>query len=111
MLKGSAGLLLLLFPLLTSRALGLDKPANGFWPRLVGGILLGVAIAVGLEMARAPAGGLGMLACVVINVVGAGVILAQLVLTTAAPSRRGRALLGMMVGVLLVLSAFEIAHV
>ncbi len=49
LLKFSAGVLLAILPMMTVRLLGLPRPDSGFWPRVCGALLIGIAAALFLE--------------------------------------------------------------
>ncbi|MDX2289655.1 MAG: ABC transporter permease [Hyphomicrobiaceae bacterium] len=110
LLKGSAGLVLLLLPLTAAHILGLPKPHSGLWPRLLGALLLGIAAAAYIEGAASSSRGLGLAGCAAINLIGAGTIISLLVLDAAAASIRGRAIMALLAGLLVLLSLFQIAH-
>lgn len=110
-LKAAAGLTLLLIPLTALRIAGLQRPDTGFWPRLVGGIILGIAIAVYITLQFPEArGGLGPAGLIPINLAAAAALIAPLIMGTAAPSRRGKLFLFLNSVILLTLSFLEIAH-
>ena len=52
-LKASAGLTLLLIPLTAIAVSGMQKPETGFWPRLLGAVVLAIAIGVFLTLQTA----------------------------------------------------------
>jgi hypothetical protein len=108
LLKLVPGLLLTLAPLTTLRALGLPRPDTGFWPRLCGALLLGMAGALFLE-GTSRGHGLGLAGVIVINLCGAAVLATLLVLDAGPASRRGRVTVWLTVCLLVVVSVFEIA--
>ena len=111
-LKASAGLTLLLIPLTAIAVTGMQKPETGFWPRLLGAVVLAIAIGVFLTLQYPEArGGIGPAALVPINLLGAAAMAVPLILGTAAPTRRGRAFILTNVVVLLGLAFLEIAHI
>jgi hypothetical protein len=69
LLKFVPGLLLALAPLTTLRVLGLPRPETGFWPRLCGALLIGIAGALFLE-GTSRGHGLSLAGCIVINLCG-----------------------------------------
>lgn len=109
-LKLAAGVLLLTAPLMLAGILGLQRPANGFWPRLLGALLVGLAAATFIEARLPGSRGLGLAGSLVINLVGAGVVAAELVMGSAAPSGRGRLVLWLLVLLLALLSVAEIMY-
>lgn len=111
LLKLSAGLVLVAAPGWTARALGLPRDPTGFWPRVLGGVLLGLAGGFVLEGWIGHVHGLGLAAALVLNFVIAGTLGTLLVLGKAAPTRRGRVLLWLVVALLVLLALLELAHV
>jgi hypothetical protein len=108
LLKGAVGLVLLIAPTLTAAVLGLPRSGPAFWPRLLGAVLIGIAIASALE-ARAPATrGLALGGSVAINL-AAGAFLGSLAILYPLATRRGRAVLWLLVAGLLLLSLIEMA--
>jgi hypothetical protein len=111
LLKGVVGALLLFFPMSTIRAFGLHKPDHGFWPRMLGAGLIGLATASFLQGYLAKGGGLGLPGSVAINVVGAMALLAHLILGAGAPTARGRFALWAVCAILAGLALLELAWV
>lgn len=109
-LKLAGGVLLVVAPLTLARVLGLQRPASGFWPRLLGALLIGLAAATFIEARFAGSRGLGLAGALAVNLAGAGVVAAELVMGSAAPSRRGRVVLWLVVIVLGLLAVAEIAQ-
>ena len=109
LLKLSFGLPLVLIPRSTLKLLGLPRPPTGFWPRLTGGLLLGLAAATFIELRLPGSKGLGLYGVVAINLTVAGTLVALLILNSAPPTRRGRLALWLAVGLLLTLSLAEIS--
>lgn len=109
LLKFSAGLLLVLAPLSAIRLLGLPRTESGFWPRLVGTLLVGLAVALFLEGSTG-AHGLGLAGCIVINLLGASVLASSLLVEAGPPSARGRGITWAVVLILVLLSILEIAN-
>jgi len=109
-LKAAGGIMLFLLPLTTARVLGLPKPKEGLWQRLLGALLIGMAGAVYIEVALNKAGGLGLSGLIVINLAGMTALLYSLVLQIGAPTQRGRVILGLMTPLLFVLTLVEVAH-
>lgn len=108
-LKLSAGLLLLLVPRATSKIFGLPREQSALWPRLLGGVLVGLAGGVYLEIAKI--GGISIPACIMLNFVGAGTLITLLILNGAAPTWRGRTLLGLTALLLFGLGLVEVAYI
>lgn len=110
-LKAAAGLCLFLLPITVIRILGLPRPDTGFWPRLVGAILVGIAIGVFMTIRFPDArGGIGPAGLIPINFMGATAMIAPLIMGTAAPTRRGTLFVVAAAVVLLALAFLEIAH-
>jgi hypothetical protein len=96
MLRRLLGVPLLLAPGWTSGSLGLPDIGNGFYARVLGGVLAGIATALVIEQRRAagePAG-LGTMGALAINLFGGGATAAWLVTgETDHLRKRGKALL------------------
>ena len=107
-LKLAGGLALTVAPRTLARLLGLPSADQPFWPRLLGALLIGLAAASLLE-ARMQ-GGLGLAGSIAVNLAGAAMIGALLILGRAGNTRRGRLLLWLIAGALIVLGLVEIAH-
>lgn len=114
LISGAAGLLLVLFPRLVARVLGWGAPGSLIWPRLTGGLLLGLAVATSAQLAgwskTASEAGLGLAGHVAINFVLSFVLLSVAVVGAPMPSRRGRWVAAGLAGALVVLALAEIAH-
>lgn len=111
-LKGAAGLILIVLPFSALRTLGLDRPANRFWPRFSGFLLFGIAAGTLLSLASpSTKGGIGAGGLVALNLAAAAGLIVPLVWGTAAPDRRGRFLLAALTAALLALAFVEIAHI
>ena len=74
------GLMLLIFPQRVMSTLGLPIPTSNFYVNLFGGVLVGISLALFLHSCLGGRGleGLGIQGAVVINLCGAGVLLAWL---------------------------------
>lgn len=111
-LKTAAGLTLILVPLTAVRMVGMERPQTGFWPRLLGAVVLGIAGAVFITLRFPDAhGGLGPAGLIPINLAGAGGMIAPLIMGTAAPTRRGQLFILVNALTLLTLAFLEIAHI
>ncbi len=110
-IKAALGGALLIAPLVLLTLTGIQKPSGGLWPRLVGAITLATAasIWIGLQYPQAR-GSIGPAALVPINLMTAAVLIAALVLGTAAPTRRGKILVAAAAAGLAVFAFLEIAH-
>jgi hypothetical protein len=110
LLKFAAGLVLVLAPLSTIKLLGLPRAETGFWPRLLGALLIGLAGAIYVE-GRAPGSqGLGLAGCVIVNFSAVSMLGGMLALEAGPPSARGRAVVWALVVLLVSLSVLEIVN-
>ena len=104
------GLPLLLAPRGTAKVLGLPSDESGFYQRVLGGVLTGVATALLVESKResedAPIG-LGRAGAITINVIGAGSVAGWLVASDTELPRRGRGMLWGVASGVLGLAAVE----
>jgi hypothetical protein len=105
------GAALLSFPAGTREFLGLPPTNTYFCATLLGGVILGIGVALCAELWGAPRGirGLGLGGAIGINIPGAGVVLVWLLLGGRELSSRGRAILWVVVVVVMGLAATEIA--
>ncbi len=110
--KGAIGATLLILPLTALSVAGLQRPETGFWPRLVGALLLGIAAGVFLTLRFPEAnGGIGPAGLVPINLGTAAAFIIPLIMGSAAPTRRGRAIAVIGAVASLALAFLEIAHI
>jgi len=110
LLKLSAGLALVVAPLSLIKLFGLPRADTGFWPRLLGAVLIGLAGSLFLEGRVAGAHGIGLAGCVIVNFCAVSIMAAMLVLDAGPPSARGRVAMGTLVVLLVLLSVLEIAN-
>lgn len=112
LLKFSGGLVLALTPLTAIRLLGLPGTDSGFWPRLLGAVLIGLAAAIYIEgrFSGSPRG-LGLAGCFLVNVASVTMLISHMVLSKGVQTRRGQSILWLLIAALLLLIVFEIAHV
>ncbi len=110
-IKAAIGIVLLLAPLSALAVAGIQKPDAGLWPRLVGALTLAVAasIWIGLQYPNAR-GSIGPAALVPINLFAAAILIAALVLGSAAPTRRGKFIVVVGAITVVALAFLEIAH-
>jgi hypothetical protein len=89
------GTLLLLSPFGLIELLGLPPAGSLFYPVILGAVLLGIGLALFLELLGSPrqVRGLGLGGAIVINLIGASALIAWLVFGSPAIALRGRALL------------------
>ncbi len=111
LLKLAGGAIHLIAPLTAIRLLGLPPAGSGFWPRLLGAVLIGIGGAAYIEGAWDGVRGLGLAGLIVINIASAAVLGAAAVLGGPSRTRRGTFVLWSLVVALIVLVLFEIAHV
>lgn len=108
--KLAAGLVLVSVPVWTARVLGIDRPASGFWPRMLGGVLIGLAAATFIEERLPGSRGLALAGAVAINLSLAFVLIGSLIMKAGASTRRGRAVLWLAALLLLLVAFVEIAY-
>lgn len=102
------GALLLGYPLGIDELLGLPEAGSGFYPTILGGVILGIGIA--LLLARAGRPGLGIDGAIAINLVGAGVLLAWLFARPPDIPIRGLITLWFVAVVVAGIGVAELAH-
>jgi hypothetical protein len=107
--KLSVGVMLMLGPRVLARVLGLPPAESPFWPRVLGGLLTGVAAAAFIEVKLKAGSGLGLGGAIGINLAGVAILVSLLILGQTGPHRRGRAVLWILSGVLATLALVEIA--
>lgn len=110
LLKLCAGLLLALMPRTTIKLFGLTAAEAGFWPRLLGAVLIGMAGALYLEGGWPGSTGLGLGGCVIVNLSAVSMMIGLLVLEAGPPSARGRAAMWGVVIILLGLTILEVVN-
>ena len=110
-LKGGTGLALLLAPSPLARLIGLPPVGAPFWPRALGSVLVGLAIAAAFGVGLGRTNGLGLAGAAVVNVAAAVFIVAELTIGAPGLARRGRLFLWLLVGVLAILSLVELAWI
>ena len=92
-LKFAVGLALLATPRSLIRLLGLPNAEDPFWPRLLGGTLVGIAVAMVLDGQYVPGRGIGVYGGAAINLSAAAALGCMLILGRAGTAKRGRGLL------------------
>jgi hypothetical protein len=100
---------LLLAPQLAAAALGLPRPGSAFWPRLLGSVLVGVALASALQGILATGRGLALGGSIALNLATSVFLLATVTLGPRPNTRRGRLSLWLLLALLVLLSLVEIA--
>ena len=106
-LKGAAGLALLLFPITVARVFGLPHGQVGIWARLLGVLLIGVAGAIYLEHDVDGVEGLGLGGLILINTLAVFALLA-IAIVQGGNTRRGALALWLTIAILFGLSLLEI---
>jgi len=105
------GILLVLFPRAIVEGLGVPYATSAFYPNILGGVLLGIGIALLIEVIqplKQYTGGLGLLGAVVINLC-AGIVLALwLISGESTLPLRGSIFLWILVILLVGLSSLEL---
>ncbi len=109
--KLAGGVVLLSFPLTVIKILGLPKAETAFWPRLLGAVLLGLAVATYMENSVKLGHGLGLGGSLVINLAGGLTIAALLFMKQAGDTVRGRVVLWAVSLALMGLALVEIAYI
>lgn len=109
--KAAIGLILMIAPGTTFKIAGLPDVPTGFWPRLFGATLVGIAGANVIEGTLLGSRGLGLAGSLAINFAIAAMLTVQLALNAAATTMRGKMLLWLLVATLYALILVEIAHV
>ena len=105
------GVALISFPERLVVMLGVPGVASAFYPSVLGGVLVGVGVALFIERSRPPAGlaGLGLAGAVVINLCAGLVLSGWLLFGDLALPVRGRVFLWGLVALLVGLSGLEVA--
>jgi len=105
------GIVLLIFPSSLVAYLGVPAAQNAFYPNILGGVLIGIAIALFLESQSTSdkTSGLGLLGAVVINLSGGLVLGAWLLWGNLELPLRGSVFLWSLVILLVGISSIELA--
>ena len=107
--KLAVGVCLMLAPRLLARAFGLPPADSPFWPRVLGGVLIGLAAAAFVEVKLNAGTALVLGGAIAINLATVTTVASLLILGQATPARRGRAVLWLVAGALMTLALVEIA--
>lgn len=110
LIKGGAGLLLLIMPSGLSRALGLVRPEDGFWARVAGALLTGLGVAAFLTGSGAISPGLSLQALAAVNLIGAAALIGLQAAGLTAKTRRGRAMISLCTLLFVVLGIAEVLN-
>jgi hypothetical protein len=106
------GLLLIAYTPRLARILGVPVVESGFYPNILGGIFIGIALALIIEAFKKSldTSGLGLLGAICINLCGAAVLLFWLILGNLDLPPRGTIFLWSLDMLLIVLSSAELVH-
>jgi hypothetical protein len=103
------GILLLASPARLVAALGLPAVSGEFFRSVLGGVLIGIGLAL-LQSVRGHPRGLGLDGAIAINLCGAGAVVGWLILAPASVPLRGRVTLWGVSIAVLAIAAVEIRH-
>jgi hypothetical protein len=103
------GVLLIVYPQGLVEALGVPPVITTFFPRVLGGVLLGIGIALLIAYRGGPQG-LGLDGAIAINLCGAGVVSGWLVAAPSAIPPRGRVTLWIIVLLVVGIGLVELRH-
>jgi hypothetical protein len=106
--KLGIGVAALIVPRLLARLVGLPAADDPFWLRLLGGVLIGLAAAIVVELRYLPGKGLGLAGIAAIDLTVAAVLGALLILDRAGTTRRGRFVAGASAAVLTLIALVAI---
>jgi hypothetical protein len=103
------GVILLLFPVGAGQALGAPSFTDLFYPTLLGGVLVGIGLALFIQRFRGsqPVSGLGVEGAIAINVCGAGVLLIWLIFGSLDVPNIGRSVLWIVAIVVFLIATVE----
>lgn len=107
LVKGLAGLGLFLAPTTIIRAFALPASLTPFWPRLLGSLLLAIAVVTFLTGAKLLNDGLGLGALAIFNLIACTFLGGHLFFARAEQARRARALMTL---VTITLGALAVAE-
>jgi hypothetical protein len=103
------GALLLIYPQWLVEALGLPRTNTAFYPSVLGGVLIGIGIAL-LLAHRGGAQGLGLDGAIAINLCGAGVLAGWLIISPRMFTIRGRVTLWIVAILVIGIGLVELGH-
>ena len=104
------GLLLLLFPLGIAHIFGVPESDLNFYPSILGAVIFGIGVALIIEVYGAPKGirGLGLGGAIAINLCGAGVLFAWLLLKQFEIPFRGQIILWSIALIVILVGIIEL---
>jgi len=104
------GTLLLLFPAGVLDLLGLPETSTHFYPSILGAVLVGIGVALFIEVhgARRPVTGLGLAGAIAINIFGGGALLVWLLVAELDMPTRGHIVLWCVAVAVLTIGVFEL---
>ena len=102
------GALLVWYPGWLSSALGLPEVATTLYPTVLGGVLIGIGVA--LIIAARGGEGLGIDGAIAINLCGAGIVAAWLLTAPESISPRARVTLWAIAWLVIAIGALEFLH-
>ena len=103
------GALLLLYPQVLVKALGMPEVATTFFPNVLGGVLFGIGLALFIAH-RGGTQGLGLDGAIAINLCGAGVVVGWLVIAPHAIPPRGKITLWIIALTVIGIGLVELQH-
>jgi hypothetical protein len=104
------GLLLALFPRGFAQVVGIPIPSTPFYPIILGGVLVGIGLALFLQCfwGRSHVTGLGLEGAIAINLCGAGLLVALLIAGNLNIPIRGYAFLWFIAALVLGIAGLEL---
>ena len=104
------GALLLAFPLGIGDFLGMPPASNHFYTTILGGVLLGIGLALFIERlwGRTKISGLGLAGAIAINLCGGGVLLIWLLINPFDLQFHGKLILWIITGLVLGIGIIEL---
>ena len=110
LLKLIAGVLLILSPKVVAAAFGVPRADNGFYARLLGAVLVGIALAIIVEGAAGRPAGLGPGGAAAVNICGGLMLFVLTMFGRSDMNFRGRMLVWLILAALALLTIAEYAY-